>query len=352
MKSAIVTGVTGQDGSYLSELLLSEGYFVYGGLRRNSDFTTDRINHIFDHPNFKAFNFDSVDPNSAIQTIIKSKPNLFFNLAAMSHVGTSFDLPNYAGLADGLGVVGLIEILRLYAPDCVFYQASTSELFGGELGQSPQDLDTRFDPRSPYAVAKQMAYYATLNARRRGDLMTVNGILFNHESPRRGKTFVTKKITRHVGSLKRQGNQNILELGNLSAVRDWGYAPDYVQIMYDSVINPTDDVYCCGTGIGKTVRQFCSLAFNAIGIELIFHGEGLDEKGYNSKTGEVLITVNEKYYRPLEVECLIAGLKGNKLMNTKHFNLDELVSEMVDYDIKNDKYGANENEVRHSRFWK
>lgn len=352
MKKAIITGVTGQDGSYLAELLLSRGFKVFGGIRRNSDFTTKRINHIFNNDNFVTFNYDATDPNSVIRVLLEDKIDYFFNLAALSHVGTSFDIPNYATQADGASVVQLLELIKQQAPSCVFYQASTSELFGGSPGQAPQDIDTALDPKSPYAVAKLMAFYSALNARRSGDLMTVNGILFNHESPRRGKTFVTKKISQYVASHHNKNARSSLQLGNLGAIRDWGFAPDYVEIMLDSVLTPDEAVYCCGTGIGYTVRQFCEFAFSVVGIDIVFEGEGLDEKGIDKSTGQVLVEVNEKYFRPLEVDILIAGKSGNKLRERSFLNLEGIVENMVSYDLSNNEYGGFEDAGRYSKFWK
>ena len=347
----IITGVTGQDGSYLAELLIKEGYSVYGGIRRNSDFTTKRINHLFNHPKFTSFNFDSCDSSSVSDILSQIKPKFFFNLAALSHVGTSFDIPNYVAQADGLSVVALINLIQRLAPNCIFYQASTSELFGGASGQSPQDITTNFDPRSPYAVAKQMAFYTALNARRSGSLCTVNGILFNHESPRRGRTFVTKKITLHVANLINKKIHSTLKLGNLDALRDWGYAPDYVEVMYESVLKPDREVYICGTGKSVTVRDFCKMAFQSQGFELFFEGSGVAEKGYERSTGRLMVEVSSKYFRPLEVEILTAGERGNLLLERKHCGLEELVSLMTDYDLKYDDYGGYEFDDRYSRFW-
>lgn len=351
MKKAIITGVTGQDGSYLAELLLSRGFKVYGAIRRNSDFTTKRINHIFHNKNFVTFNYDAVDPNSIIKVLLEDKIDYFFNLAALSHVGTSFDIPNYAIQADGGSVVQLLELLKQYSRSCVFYQASTSELFGGSLGQAPQDIETVLDPKSPYAVAKLTAFYSALNARRSGQLMTVNGILFNHESPRRGKTFVTKKVTQYVANYNKKNTTGPLKLGNLDAIRDWGFAPDYVEVMLDSVLEPDDAIYCCGTGIGHTVRQFCTLAFAVVGTEIVFEGQGLGEKGVDKATGEVLVEVAEKYFRPLEVDTLIAGESGNKLLKRSFLRLEGVVENMVSYDLSNDEYGGFEDADRYSKFW-
>lgn len=352
IKSAVITGVTGQDGSYLAELLICEGYKVFGGIRRNSDFTTKRIDHLFDHSDFCPFNYDAHDHSSLIDICIAHKPKLFFNLAALSHVGTSFDLPDYVSQTDGLSVVSMVNLIAKLLPDCVFYQASTSELFGGDVNQAPQDVETPFDPRSPYAVAKQMAFYSSLNARRSESLCTVNGILFNHESPRRGKTFVTKKITRHISSFVKNRDVEPLKLGNLDAIRDWGFAPDYVEIMYDSVINPLQSVYVCGTGVGTTVREFCSKAFDYIGCDIEFDGAGLDEIGYLKSSGKKVIEISQKYFRPLEVDRLIAGERGNLLLGRKSSNIDEIIGNMIEYDLQYQNYGGREHENRHSKFWK
>lgn len=351
MKNALVTGVTGQDGSYLTELLLSRGFKVFGGIRRNSDFTTNRINHIFNHDNFVPFNYDAADASSVGRVLADVEVSYFFNLAAMSHVGTSFDIPNYATLVDGASVVHLVDMVKRLAPSCVFYQASTSELFGGSVGQAPQDLKTNFDPRSPYSVAKLMAHYTVLNARRTGELLTVSGILFNHESPRRGKTFVTKKITRYVADFSNGQTKGPLQLGNLDAVRDWGYAPDYVQVILDSVLDPKEQVYCCGTTIGTTVRDFARLSFAAANVDIAFEGSGLEEVGYEIKTGRTVLEVNSKYFRPLEVDTLIAGRHGNLLLGYDFFTVDRIVEAMVGYDLKHDEYGGLEDDSRYSRFW-
>jgi GDPmannose 4,6-dehydratase len=269
----------------------------------------------------------------------------------MSHVGTSFDIPNYATLVDGASVVSLVDLVKVLAPSCVFYQASTSELFGGSLGQAPQDITTSFDPRSPYAVAKLMAHNTVLNARRAGELLTVCGILFNHESPRRGKTFVTKKITRYVAEFTNNMTTAPLQLGNLGAVRDWGYAPDYVQVIFDSVLDPKDDVYCCGTTIGTTVRDFARLAFAAANSDIAFEGSGLDEVGYEVGSGRVVLQVSPKYFRPLEVDNLIAGQLGNRLLDYSFFTIDRIVDAMVSYDLQNHEYGGLEYDHQYSRFW-
>lgn len=355
MKTAIVTGVTGQDGSYLAELLISEGYTVYGCIRRNSDFTTRRIDHIFHHPQFKSVFLDVVD-NVALNHIISDvKPDLFFNLAAQSHVGVSFDLPYYTAISDGVAVLVIIEALKRFAPKCRLYQAGTSELFGGDPKYAPQDIETKLNPRSPYAVAKQMAHQSVLNARLSGDLQAINGVLFNHESPRRGRTFVTKKITRFAADYvnnKLDSSEPVLRLGNLDALRDWGYAPDYVKLMYQMMADYKGEDFLLGTGVTTSIRKFCEMTFSEVGIDLMFEGKGLSEVGIDKKTSKKVVMIDPKYFRPLEVDKLQAGKTGNVYLNQKdQVSLQELVKRMVWYDLRHQEYGNPEFTDKFSVFW-
>jgi GDPmannose 4,6-dehydratase len=356
MKKAIITGVTGQDGSYLAELLISNGYAVYGCMRRNSDFTTRRIDHLFYHEQFYSVYLDVSDPVALSHVISEVKPELFFNLAAQSHVGVSFELPYYTSIADGVAVIVIIEALKKFAPNCKLYQAGTSELFGGLPGTAPQDILTRFEPRSPYAVAKQMAHQSIMNTRLAGDLQAVNGVLFNHESPRRGKTFVTKKITRfaaqYVSKKLNKGNE-LLRLGNMDALRDWGYAPDFVKIMYEKLTNFNGSDFLVGTGVTTSVRSFCRMAFKEVGIDIEFEGDGLNEIGYDSKTSQKVIVIDERYFRPLEVDVLQAGVDGNEYLLDSHGKTDisELIKNMIWYDLRYENYGHAEFENHFSSYW-
>jgi GDPmannose 4,6-dehydratase len=339
-KRALITGITGQDGAYLAELLLSKGYEVHGVKRRSSLFNTDRIDHLYKDQHEKGVNLflhygDMTDSTNLIRLVQETEPDEIYNLAAQSHVHVSFETPEYTANADATGALRLLEAIRILKLEkkTKFYQASTSELYG--LVQAvPQDEETPFYPRSPYAVAKLYAYWITRNYREAYGMYACNGILFNHESPLRGETFVTRKITRAAARIK-LGLQDRLYLGNLGAQRDWGHARDYVEGMWLMMQQEEPDDFVLATGETHTVRRFCELAFGHIGIQLEWKGSGQDEKGLDSKTGKVLIEVDPRYFRPTEVELLIGNpAKARAKLGWSHkCTLSELVSEMVRADL-------------------
>ena len=350
MKKALITGVTGQDGAYLTELLLNKGYEVHGIKRRSSLFNTDRIDHLYQDPHdtdikFKLHYGDLSDSTNLIRIIQQVQPDEIYNLGAMSHVKVSFDTPEYTANADGIGTLRLLEAIRILGLEkkTKIYQASTSELYG--LVQAvPQSETTPFYPRSPYAVAKLYAYWITVNYREAYGIYACNGILFNHESPLRGETFVTRKITRAVAKIA-TGLQNDLFLGNLDAQRDWGHAKDYVEAMYLILQQEVPEDYVIATGVTTRVREFVRLAFKEVGIEIEFKGEGVDEKGYivscsnpeyQLEIGKQVVAVDPKYFRPTEVELLIGDpTKSNTKLGWKpKYDLQMLVSEMVATDLE------------------
>ncbi len=356
-KIALITGVTGQDGAYLSEFLLKKGYEVHGIKRRSSLFNTDRIDHLYQDPHVENRNFtlhygDLTDSTNLIRIIQEIQPDEIYNLAAMSHVGVSFDTPEYTANADGIGTLRILEAIRLLkmVDKTKFYQASTSELYG-LVQEVPQSEKTPFYPRSPYAVAKMYAYWITVNYREAYNMYACNGILFNHESPIRGETFVTRKITRAVARIA-LGLQEKLFLGNLSAKRDWGHAKDYVKAMYLMLQQEVAEDFVVATGVTTEVRDFVRMAFAYIGIEIEFTGEGVNEKGvvkashkpeYTIKKGTVLVEVDPRYFRPTEVELLIGDpKKANEKLGWKpEYNLEGLVNDMMKSDLKlmhKDKY--------------
>ena len=343
MKKAFITGITGQDGSYLAEFLLEKGYEVHAIQRRSSVFTTQRIEHILDHPNLKTYHGDLTDSSNLHTLLSKIRPDEIYNLGAQSHVGVSFEVPEYTAEVDGIGTVRLLNAIKDLNLKPKFYQASTSELFGGLPGTAPQSETTPFYPKSPYGAAKLYAYWVTVNYRESYDLFACNGILFNHESPRRGETFVTKKITQAVAKIK-QGKQKNIQLGNLDAKRDWGYAKDYVECMWLMLQQEEPKDYVIATGKTYTIRDFVELAFKEIDIEIQWKGEGVNEKGIDKVTGEELVIVNPKYFRPAEVELLWGDpSKAIKELNWKpKTSLEELVKIMVKYDLENDNYGGKE----------
>ena len=341
MKLALITGITGQDGSYLAELLLNKGYIIYGIVRRASDINTKRIDHIYDNPNLNLRYGDLTDSCNIINIIIeiKNKHNNFerleiYNLAAMSHVKVSFDMPEYTANTDGIGVLRLLESIRLSGLEdkIRFYQASTSELYG-LVQEVPQRETTPFYPRSPYGVAKLYGYWITKNYRESYNMFACNGILFNHESPRRGPTFVTRKITKTLNDIIK-GKTNKLVVGNLDAKRDWGHAKDYVEGMWKmlQVDEPKD--YILSTNEFHSVREFIEKSFYLKGFNIKWKGEGLDEIGYDVKTGRELIFVSEKYFRPAEVEELLGDSTKarNELGWIPKYSFDDLVREMVEFD--------------------
>ena len=341
VKTALITGVTGQDGALLAELLLRKGYMVHGIKRRSSSFNTARLDHIYEDPHIGDVNFrmhygDMTDATNLIRLLQNIQPDEIYNLAAQSHVQVSFETPEYTANADALGTLRLLEALRILGlgESSKFYQASTSELYG-KVKETPQTETTPFYPRSPYAAAKLYAYWITVNYREAYGYHASNGILFNHESPIRGETFVTRKITRAVAAIH-TGIQEKLYLGNLDAKRDWGHARDYVDGMWRILQQPEPDDYILSTGEAHSVREFVELAFLEIGTKVEWVGSGLDEKGINSKTGSVVVEVDPRYFRPTEVEFLLGdATKAKTILNWQHTTkFSELVSEMVQADIK------------------
>ena len=338
---ALITGVTGQDGAYLSELLLAKGYEVHGIKRRSSSFNTERVDHLYSDPHEVTSKFhlhfgDLTDATNLIRIIQEVRPTEIYNLGAQSHVQVSFETPEYTANADALGTLRLLEAVRLlgHENNCRFYQASTSEMFGNAI-ERPQRETTPFCPRSPYAAAKLYAYWVCINYREAYGIHASNGILFNHESPIRGETFVTRKITRAVAAIE-LGIQNCIFLGNLDSFRDWGHARDYVEGMWRMVQKPEPGDYVLATGITTSVRDFTTKAFAAVGIELDWTGIGENETGIDKKTGETRVRIDPEYYRPSEVDFLLgdASLAKHKLDWEPSCNLDQLIEEMVEEDIK------------------
>ena len=345
-KVALISGITGQDGSFLAEFLIEKGYEVHGILRRSSSFNTGRIEHLYldewvrDMKKERLVNLhygDMTDSSSLIRIIQQVQPDEIYNLAAQSHVKVSFDVPEYTAEADAIGTLRMLEAVRILGLEkkTKIYQASTSELFG-LVQEVPQKETTPFYPRSPYGVAKQYGYWITKNYRESYGMFAVNGILFNHESERRGETFVTRKITLAVARIA-QGLQDKLYLGNLNSLRDWGYAKDYVECMWLILQHETPEDFVIATGEYHTVREFTTLAFKEIGIELQWEGEGADEKGIDIATRRVLVEVDSKYFRPAEVEQLLGDpTKARTLLrwNPRKTSFDELVKIMVAHDLK------------------
>jgi GDPmannose 4,6-dehydratase len=336
-KRALITGVTGQDGSYLTELLLSKGYEVFGIIRRSSSFNTSRVDHIYQDPHqaerkFSLLYGDLNDASSLNRLLKTVRPHEIYNLGAQSHVKVSFDIPEYTGEVTALGAVRLLEAMRESEVDAKFYQASSSELFG-KVVETPQKETTPFYPRSPYACAKAYAYYITKNYREAYGMFAVNGILFNHESPRRGPTFVTRKITRAVAAIL-QGQAERLYLGNLDAQRDWGFAGDYVQAMWMIMQSDTPQDYVVATGETHSVREFCEIAFHHVGLPIQWRGSGLEERG-EGRDGRVLIEVDPRYFRPAEVDLLLgdASKIRNELGWLPSVSFVQLVHMMVDADL-------------------
>ena len=344
-KVALITGITGQDGSYLAEFLIDKGYEVHGILRRSSSFNTGRIEHLYldewvrDMKKSRLIELhwgDMTDSSSLVRIITEVKPTEIYNLAAQSHVKVSFDVPEYTADADAIGVLRLLEAVRICGMEktCRIYQASTSELFG-KVQEVPQSETTPFYPRSPYSVAKQYGFWIVKNYRESYGMYAVNGILFNHESERRGENFVTRKITLAASRIA-QGFQDKLYLGNLDARRDWGYAKDYVECMWLMLQQDEAEDYVIATGEMHTVREFCTLAFKEAGIELKWEGEGVNEKGVDVKTGKVLVEVDSKYFRPCEVEQLLGNPTKAKTKlgwNPTKTSFEELVKIMVKHDM-------------------
>jgi len=363
MKTALITGVTGQDGAYLAELLLSKGYMVHGIKRRSSLFNTQRIDHIYEDPHinnqhFKLHYGDLSDSTNLIRIIQETQPDEIYNLGAMSHVKVSFDIPEYTANADGIGTLRILDAVRLLGltKKTKIYQASTSELYG-LVQEVPQKETTPFYPRSPYAVAKMYAYWITVNYREAYDMFACNGILFNHESPRRGETFVTRKITRGVAQMA-LGLQDTLFMGNIDSQRDWGHAKDYVEAMWLILQQDQPEDFVISTGVTTPVRDFIRMAFREVGVELNFEGEGVDERGivasssnpeYAFKIGQVVVQIDPAYFRPTEVDLLIGDntKAKTKLGWTPKYTLDMLVKEMMEADLaifQKEKYLKNYNQ--------
>ena len=347
-KIALITGITGQDGAYLADLLLGRGYIVHGIKRRSSSLNTQRLDYLYrDRHDADVRLFlhygDMTDSTTLIRLLDEVKPVEVYNLAAQSHVQVSFETPEYTANTDALGTLRLLEGIRLLSMhDRVrFYQASTSELFGGEIGTQPQSEQTKFHPRSPYAAAKLYSYWVTTNYREAYGLFACNGILFNHESPRRGETFVTKKITKAAARIA-QGRQKQLVLGNLEAKRDWGYARDYVEAMWLMLQHHEPDDYVISTGEVYSVREFVVMAFAVAGIELEWRGSGVAEQALDARTGEIRVVVDPKYYRPSEVDYLQGDAsKAHRILGWKpKTTLPQLVRLMVEYDLKHDGYSG------------
>jgi GDPmannose 4,6-dehydratase len=343
MKKAFITGITGQDGSYLAELLLEQNYEVHAIMRRASVFTTQRINHIMSHARLTIHHGDLTDSSNLHRLMMKIRPDEIYNLGAQSHVAVSFEVPEYTADVVGLGAIRLLDAVRDLGPNCKYYQASTSELFGGIPGTEPQSETTPFYPKSPYGAAKLYAYWVTVNYRESYGLFACNGILFNHESPRRGETFVTKKITQAVARIT-QGRQDILTLGNMDAKRDWGHAKDFVYAQWLMLQQDEPKDYVIATGETHTVREFVEFAFEEVGISIEWQGSGVEEKGIDRNTGKVLVEIDERYFRPVEVELLLGDpSKAEKELDWKRkVSFRELVSEMVRYDLENDDFGGIE----------
>jgi GDPmannose 4,6-dehydratase len=338
-KIALITGVTGQDGAYLAELLLDKGYEVHGVKRRSSSFNTARVDHLYQDPHEDGVRFfmhygDMTDATNLIRLVQETRPTEIYNLAAQSHVQVSFETPEYTANADGLGALRLLEAIRILGlEDTVrFYQASTSELYGST--PPPQDETSSFAPRSPYGAAKLYAYWVTVNYREAYGFHASNGILFNHEGPTRGETFVTRKITRAVAAIK-LGLQSALHLGNLDAVRDWGHARDYVEGMWRIVCHDKPDDFVLATGESHSVREFVELAFTHIGRTIAWSGEGVGEQGKDAESGEVLVRIDPRYFRPTEVDNLRGDpSKAKEVLGWEHrTSFSELVREMVEADF-------------------
>jgi GDPmannose 4,6-dehydratase len=340
-KVALVTGVTGQDGAYLSELLLRKGYIVHGIKRRSSSFNSARIDHMYQDPHIPGAHFqihygDMTDSTNLIRIIQSVQPDEIYNLAAQSHVQVSFETPEYTANADATGALRILEAIRILGltKKTRFYQASTSELYG-KVQEVPQKETTPFYPRSPYGVAKLYAFWITVNYREAYGIHASNGILFNHESPIRGETFVTRKITRAVAAIH-LGVQKTLYIGNLDAKRDWGHARDYVEGMWRIVQQPEADDYVLATGEAHSVREFVELAFSKVGRKIEWRGKGVDEVGIDSATGETLVKIDSRYFRPTEVDLLLGDAsKARRVLGWQHkVSFPELVSDMVESDLK------------------
>ena len=338
---ALITGVTGQDGAYLADFLLRKGYMVHGIRRRSSSFNAERVENLYQDPHEKDLHFlmhygDMTDATNLIRIVQETQPDEIYNLAAQSHVKVSFETPEYTANADALGTLRMLEAIRILGLEkrVRFYQASTSELYGG-VSDRPQNEETAFQPRSPYAAAKLYAYWITVNYREAYGIHASNGILFNHEGPTRGETFVTRKITRGVAAIE-LGQQKKLFLGNLDARRDWGHARDYVEGMWLILQQTRPDDYVLATGEQHSVREFVEKAFAEVGRKIVWEGKGSSERGVQTGTGQVLVEIDPRYFRPTEVDSLIGDpTKARQKLGWKHrVSFDDLVSEMVQEDLK------------------
>ncbi|MBU1213099.1 MAG: GDP-mannose 4,6-dehydratase [Alphaproteobacteria bacterium] len=346
---ALITGATGQDGAYLSELLLEKGYEVHGVKRRSSLINTARVDHLYQDPHDSDGRYtlhygDLTDSTNLIRIIQETQPTEIYNLAAQSHVAVSFETPEYTANSDAIGTLRLLEAIRILKLEatCRFYQASTSELYG-KVMETPQTEKTPFYPRSPYAAAKLYAYWVTVNYREAYGMFASNGILFNHEGPTRGETFVTRKITRAVAAIVK-GRQQQLYLGNIDAKRDWGFAKDYVEGMWLIMQHHSPDDFVLATGETRTVREFVEAAFKIVDIELEWSGKGVDEKGIDRKSGQVLVSIDPRYYRPTEVELLLGDATKAKreLGWVPRTSFHELVEMMVTADLRLDNYSQSQ----------
>ncbi len=337
MKKAIITGVTGQDGSFLAELLLEKDYEVHGVIRRASSFNTERIEHIMNHPRLHLHHGDLSDSANLNKLLGSIKPDEIYNLGAQSHVKVSFDVPEYTAQVDALGTLRILDAMINNCPRARFYQASTSELYG-KVQEIPQSETTPFYPRSPYGVAKLYGFWITKNFRESYGMYACNGILFNHESERRGKTFVTRKITKVMSEIS-VGLADVLKLGNLDAQRDWGYAKEYVEGMWMMLQMEEPDDFVLATGKMYTVREFVEKSARHVGYEIVWKGEGVDEKGYDAITGKLIVEVDPSYFRPAEVELLLGDCtKAREVLGWEaKVDIDELVEIMMKHDLKEAK---------------
>lgn len=336
MRKALITGITGQDGSYLAELLLQKGYEVHGIVRRSSTINTQRIAHLTENANKLFLHYgDLSDTGSMNRLLERTEPDEVYNLGAQSHVKVSFEVPEYTSDVDALGTLRLLDSIREVNPKIKFYQATSSELYGKTL-ETPQNENTPFYPRSPYAVSKLYAYWITINYREAYDLFACNGILFNHESPRRGSTFVTRKITLGIGNIVK-GIQDRIVLGNLDAKRDWGFAGDYVEAMWLMLQKSKPDDYVIAMGETHTVREFCELAFKHAGIKLVWQGQGVDEVGVDAVTGQIRVSISSQFFRPTEVDLLLGDpSKAKRILGWEpKVSYEQLVKMMVEHDISN-----------------
>lgn len=353
MKKALITGITGQDGSYLAEFLLEKGYDVHGMVRRSSTFTFDRIDHLYLDPRFREkklhLHYGDLSDSSSIGRLVdKVQPDEIYNLGAQSHVRISFDTPEYTADSTGVGTLRLLDAIRESGAKTKFYQASSSEMYGQVL-ETPQKETTPFYPRSPYGCAKLYAYWITVNYRESYDIFACNGILFNHESPRRGENFVTKKITRNLARIK-LGLQDKFSLGNLDAKRDWGYAKDYVEAMWLMLQHTEPDDYVVATNETHTVREFIEETCKTLGIDLVWKGKGVNEKGVDATTGKTIITIDPAYFRPAEVDLLIGDYAKakEKLQWAPRVTFSELARIMVEHDLAEEaqRAGMTDRDVR------